>query len=177
MRRNPLSRLAKWVDGALVLLPLLAGCAATPPAAEHFSRPANLFPINGLLVQRAVFTARGRQFALNGYLALSETGGKRLVVAENFGNVMADLLIKPDGKVFVLRSSRMFPERYIRRQMAADVACVFGGAPMLDCPVTMPETNRFVLDRSGYKLDLRIVETKTGVQPAALFDESQPMMP
>jgi hypothetical protein len=130
-----------------------------------------LFPTNGLLVQRALFTARGRQFPLNGYLALSETGGKRLIVTENFGNVMADLLIKPDGKVFALRSSRMFPERYTRRLMAEDVKCIFGGTPGLDCPVTMPETNHFALDRGGYKLDIRIVETKPGAQPASMFDE------
>jgi len=83
----------------------------------------------------------------------------------NLGNVMADVLVKPDGKVFVMRSSRLFPERYIRRLMAADLACVFGGHPMLDCPVAMPETNHFVIDRGGYKLDLRIVETKPGAQP------------
>ena len=122
-------------------------------------------------MQRVLFTARGQQFALNGYLALSAAGGKHLVVTENFGNVMADLLVKPDGKVFVLRSSRMFPERYIRRLMAEDVKCVFGGAPTLDCPVTMPETNHFVLDRGGYKLDIRIVATKAGVQPASMFEE------
>src|SRR5690348_9075462 len=91
-------------------LMLAVGCASTQPPANHFTRPANLFPADGLLVQRALFTARGRQFPLNGYLALSEAGGKRLIVTENFGNVMADLLVKPDGKVFVLRSSRMFPE-------------------------------------------------------------------
>ena len=156
----------------LLVLLVVAGCSATPPPEPHFSRPANLFPTDGLLVQRALFTARGRQFALNGYLALSATGGKRLIVTETFGNVMADLLVKPDGEVFVLRSSRMFPERYIRRLMAADVACIFGGTPTLDCPVTMPETNHFMLDRGGYKLDLRIVETKPGVQPAAMFDET-----
>lgn len=152
---------------------LLAGCAVTKlPPTQSLPPPAGLFPANALLTQRALFTARGRQFALNGYLALSETDGKRLIVTENFGNVMADLLVKPDGRVFVLRSSRMFPERYIRRLMAADVACIFGGAPTLDCPVTMPETNHFVLDRGGYKLDLRIVGTKPGIQPAAMFDET-----
>ena len=123
-------------------------------------------------MQRVLFTARGRQFALNGYLALSETGGKRLIVTETFGNVMADLLVKPDGTVVVLRSSRMFPEKYIRRLMAADVQCIFGGTPALDCPVTMLDTNRFLLDRGHYKLDLRIVETKVGMQPAQMFDKT-----
>jgi hypothetical protein len=167
MRRNLLP---------LLLVLLVAGCASTPPPPETLSaRQPNLFPADGLLVQRALFTARGRQFALNGYLALSETGGKRLIVTENFGNVMADLLVKPDGKTYVLQSSRMFPERYIRRLMAADVECIFGGKPALDCPVTMPETNHFVLDRGGYQLDLRIVETKAGTQPAMMFDETAAM--
>ena len=166
MRRNLLP---------LLLLVIVAGCASAPSPEPHFVRPANLFPADGLLVQRALFTARGRQFALNGYLALSTTGGKRLIVTENFGNVMADLLVKPDGKIYVLRSSRMFPEKYIRYLMAADVQCIFGGTPTLDCPVTMPETNHFVLDRGGYRLDLRIVETKTGAQPATMFDETAAM--
>jgi hypothetical protein len=157
------------------LLPLVllfaAGCA-TPSPQTYFSRPANLFPADGLLIQRALFTARGGQFALNGYLALSEAGGRRLIVTETFGNVMADVLVKPDGKIFVMKSSRMFPEKYIRRLMAADLECVFGGAPKPGCPVTMPGTNHFVIDRGGYQLDLRIVETKPGAQPAELFDET-----
>ena len=100
MRRNLLS---------LILL-LAAGCASTPPP-KQFSSPAGIFPADGLLIQRALFTARGRQFALNGYLALSAAGGKRLVVTETFGNVMADVLVKPDGKIIVMQSSRMFPEK------------------------------------------------------------------
>ena len=144
----------------LSLMLMLAGGCAPIPQAGHFARPAGMFPAEGLVVQRALLTVYGRQFALNGYLVLSPTGGKRLIVTETFGNVMADVLEKPDGTVFVMRSSRMFPEQYIRRLMAADVECIFGGTPMLDCPVTMPETNHFVVDRGGYKLDLRIVETK-----------------
>ena len=156
----------------LLALLLVAGCVSTPLSTRPYARPSGQFPADGMLVQRALFTAHGRQFALNGYLALSETGGKRLIVTETFGNVMADLLVKPDGRVFVLRSSRMFPERYIRRLMAADLECIFGGTPKLDCPVTMPDTNHFILDRGGYKLDLRIVETKIGAQPASMFDET-----
>jgi hypothetical protein len=162
MRRNLLS---------LILL-LAAGCASAPPP-KPFSIPAGLFPVNGLLVQRALFTARGRQFALNGYLALSAAGGKRLVVTETFGNVMADVLVKPDGQIFVMQSSRMFPEKYIRRLMVADLACIFGGPTAADCPVTMLATNHFAVDRGGYQLDLRIVETKPGAQPAAMFDETK----
>ena len=156
----------------MVLATVLASCA-TPPPSVHFSRPAGMFPADGLLVQRALFTARGRQFALNGYLALSAAGGKRLIVTETFGNVMADVLVKPDGKVFVMKSSRMFPEKYIRRLMAADLECVFGNAPAADCPVTMAGKNHCVIDRGGYQLDLRIVETKPGAQPVAMFDETK----
>ncbi|HEY5041668.1 MAG TPA: hypothetical protein VIK53_06655 [Verrucomicrobiae bacterium] len=153
---------------------LLAGCASPPlPPTQYLPPPKGFFPANAFITQRALFSARGMQFALNGYLAMSETGGKRLVITENFGQVIADLLIKPDGKVFVMQSSRMFPARYIRRLVAADVECVFGGTPKLDCPVTMPDPNHFVIDRGGYKLDLRILEIKPGAQPADLFDETK----
>jgi hypothetical protein len=161
----------KWTF--ILLAGLLTGCASTPPSQTHLSQPAGLFPANALLTQRALFTARERQFALNGYLALSETGGKRLVVTETFGNVMADVLVKPNGKVFVMQSSRMFPEKYIRRLMAADLECVFGNATNKNCPVTMLDTNHFVIDRSRYKLELRIVEMKSSAQPAELFDETK----
>jgi hypothetical protein len=30
-----------------------------------------------------------------------------------------------------------------------------------------------VIQRTGYKLDLRIVETKTGAQPDSMFDETK----
>ena len=156
-----------------LILFLAAGCATEPPLQNHFSRPANLFPADAFITQRALFSARGMQFALNGYLAMSQTGGKRLVVTENFGHVVADLLIKPDGTIFVMQSSRMFPARFIRRLVAADVECVFGGVPKLDCPVMILDPNHFLIDRGGYKLDLRILEIKPGAQPAELFDETK----
>ena len=150
---------------------LAAGCATAPQ--KTFCVPSGLFPAEGVLVQRAMFSALGRQFPLNGYLALSATRGKRLIVTENFGAVLADVLIKPDGKVFVMKSSRAFPKRYIRRLMAEDVKCVFGGATKGGCPVTMLDTNHFVIERTGYKLDLRIVQTKPGAQPDSMFDETK----
>jgi hypothetical protein len=157
-----------------LLLPLVlflaAGCATEPPQ-NNFQRPANLFPADAFITQRVLFNARGHQFALNGYLAFSKTGGKRLVVTENFGHIVADVLVKPDGQIFVMQSSRMFPENYIRYGIAADLECIFGGATNKNCPVKMPDMNHFVLDRDDYKLDLRIVETKLGAQPAELFDE------
>ena len=67
------------------------------------------------MIQRAVLTVHGRQFTLNGYLALSKTGGKRLIVTENFGGVLADVLVKPDGEVFVMRSSQLFRPEWIQR--------------------------------------------------------------
>ena len=125
-----------------------------------------------MLVQRVVFSALRRQFPLNGYLALSATRGKRLILTESFGAVMADVLIKPDGKVFVMRASPMFPARYIRRSMAADVQCAFGGFPGRDCPVTMLDNNHFLIKHGWYKVDVRNVETKTGRQPDSVFDET-----
>jgi hypothetical protein len=153
----------------LLLLLLAAGCASAPPPA-HFARPTGMFPAEGLVVQRALLTIHGRQFALNGYLALSSQGGKRLIVTETFGTVMADVLVKPDGKVFVLHSSRLFPEKYIRQLVLPDLECIFGSSPAENCPVTMPEANHFVIDHGSLQVDLRIVETKTGAQPATLFE-------
>ena len=157
---------------ALVLVLLAAGCASAPPATS-FSRPANLFPAEGMVVQRALFTVHGRQFALNGYLVLSPVGGQRLIITETFGNVMADVLVKPDGKVYVMQSSRMFPKKYIEKLLVRDMACVFGAHPAADCPVTMPEPNHFLIDRGAYQVDLRILEIKPGPQRADLFDETK----
>ena len=155
-----------------LLFLLTPGCASTQPQ-KSFPRPAKLFPANGFITQRAVFNARGAQFPLNGYLALSESGGQRLVVTENFGHVVADVLVKPDGKIFVMQSSRMFPEKYIRLGIAADLECIFGNAPAINCAVQMPETNHFIVKRHGYSLDLRILEIKPGPQRAELFDETK----
>jgi|HubBroStandDraft_4_1064222.scaffolds.fasta_scaffold872350_1 hypothetical protein len=154
---------------------LVAGCASSPappaPPASQAWRVRDSFPASGMITQRALFTTRGRQFALNGFLALSGTGDRRLVVLETFGHVMADVLVKADGRVFVMQSSRMFSAKWIRRYVVADMRCIFGAAPD-GCPVTMPEPNRFVLNRRGYSLDVRILEAKSGPQPAALFDET-----
>ncbi len=163
-----------WVPLAWLLA---AGCASAPaPPARQFSRPRGLFPASGLVTERAVLTARGRQFTLNGYLALSGAGDRRLVVLETFGHVMADVLVKADGRAYVMQSSRMFPAMWIRRYMAADMECIFG-ASTANCPVTMPEPNHFVLKRRGYSLDVRIVEVKAGPQPVELFDETRAPRP
>jgi hypothetical protein len=152
------------------LLLLLAGCATAPP--QNFSRPANLFPADALMIQRAVLTIHGRQFTLNGYLALSKTGDKRLIITENFGAVLADVLVKPNGKVFVTRSSQLFRSEWIQDYVVADMECIFGTAPETNCPGKMLSPTHFMIERRGYTLDLQIVETKTAAQPPELFDET-----
>ena len=155
----------------LSLALLAAGCATKPHG--QIAPPANSFPADALITQRGVLTALGRQFTLNGYLASSATKGRRLVVTENFGNVLADVLIKPSGEVFVMRSSRAFKPKWIRNFMAADVRCIFGDAPEGNCPGQMLSPAHFVIERRWYKMDLQIVETKPGPQRAELFDETK----
>jgi hypothetical protein len=157
----------------LFVLLLATGCVSAQPPENHFSRPANLFPANAFLTQRAVLTVRDRKFVLNGYLALSETGGQRLVVTDNFGDVMTDVLVKPDGQIFVMRSSRIFPEKWMRNYVAADMATIFGRVPQAGWPVGQTGKNHFLLQRSGYSLSVQIVETKPGAQPPELFDETK----
>ena len=135
-------------------------------------REGREFPADAFITQRAVLTALGRQYTLNGYLALSRTNGMRLIVTENFGKVMADVLIKPDGPVFVMGHSPQFKEKWIRRYVAADLQCIFGSAPEGDCPGEMLSPTHFVIQRRWYKLDLNIVETRPGPQEPALFSES-----
>lgn len=154
---------------------LLTGCATTPPS--QIQRPTNPFPADALITQRGVLTVLGRQFTLNGYLALSATGGKRLVVTENFGGVLADVLIKPDGAVYVMRASRAFKPKWIRRYVAADVECIFGSSPRPDCPGQMLSPTHFLIQRRWYKLDLQIVEIKPGPQSADSFDASKAPSP
>jgi len=159
-----------------LLLLLAAGCVTTPPPG-NLPRVVNSFPPNALMIQRAVLTVHGRQFTLNGYLALSRTGGKRLIVTENFGLVLADVLMKPDGDVYVMRSSRTFRPEWIRRYVAADLNCIFGSAPDADCPGRMLNSTHFVIERRRYTLDLQIVETKPSPQPPEMFDEIERSSP
>jgi len=160
---------------ALLLLCFAAGCATPPPASGP--RPAVSLPSEGLVTQRAVLTVLGRQFALNGYLALSATGGRRLIVTETFGHVLADVLVKPDGATQVMRSSKAFRPAWIKRYVAGDMQCIFGGAPDAACPMQMLNTTHFVIKRRWYKLDLQIVENKPGPQPKELFDETRKESP
>ncbi len=156
-------------------LALLTGCATTP--RSQIQRQTNSIPPDAMITQRGVLTVLGRQFTLNGYLSLSAAGGKRLVVTENFGGVLADVLIKPDGSVHVMRSSRAFKPKWIRRYIAADVECLFGNNPKNDCPGQTLSPTHFLVKRRWYKLDLQIVETKPGPQPTIMFDESKAEKP
>ena len=151
----------------LLTLGLLVGCR-TPPHGET-PRPMQSFPADAQITQRAVLTVLGRQIPLNGYLACSATNGQRLIVSEGFGAVLADVLITPDGKNHVLRSSRAFKPKWIEKFVAADVQCIFGPQHPADCPVQMIATNHFRIERRQYTLDLQIVEVKPGRQPAASF--------
>jgi len=130
-----------------------------------------------MITQRGVLTVLGRQFTLNGYLATSATNGQRLIITENFGGVLADVLVKSDGTVHVMRSSSAFKPKWIRRYIAADLACLFGNAPLGDCPGQMLSPTHFQIERRWYKLDLRIVETKPGPLPVAMFDDSKAEKP
>lgn len=159
----------------LLLATGLVGCAATPQS--HFAPAANSFPADALITQRGVLTVMGRQFTLNGYLASSATNGRRLIVTENFGNVLADVLIKPDGEAVVMRSSRAFKPAWIRDYVATDVRCLFGGGSATNCPGQQLSPTHFVIERRWYKLDLQIVAIKPGPQAAELFDATSATKP
>ena len=156
-----------------ILLALLAGCATAPKSLL----PRAAAPTDALITQRGVLKVLGRQFTLNGYVALSAAGGKRLVVTENFGSVLADVLVKPDGSVHVMRSSRAFKPEWIRKYLAADLECLFGNGPRENCPGEQPGPGRFLITRRWYQLELQTVETKPGAQSAGMFDASKAEKP
>lgn len=150
---------------------IFAGCATKP--RSHFSSPADSFPADALITQRGVLTVLGRQFTLNGYLASSATHGRRLIVTENFGTVLADVLVKPGDEAVVMRSSSAFKPKWIHDYLAADVRCIFGGAPEAECPGSRLSPTHFVIQRRWYKLDVTIVNIKPGLQPAEMFDATK----
>jgi hypothetical protein len=156
----------------LSLILMAGGCATT-----RAPRATRSFPQEALITQRAVLTARGRQFTLNGYLALSESRGKRLILTENFGNVLADVLVKPDGSVHIMRSSPAFRPAWISRYVAADVECVFGDPAKPKCRVTEMSSKHFVIKRWLYSLDLQVLDVKPGPQPPQMFDETAKATP
>jgi hypothetical protein len=81
--------------------------------------------------------------------------------------------VKPDGKIFVMRPSRLFRPEWIQDYVVADMECIFGGTPETNCPGKMLSSTHFVIEHRGYTLDLQIVETKTGAQSPELFDETK----
>jgi len=123
------------------------------------------------VTQRGVLTVLGRQFSLNGYVAKSQAHGLRLIMTENFGSVLADVLVKPEGKVLVMQSKRPFRPAWAERYVAADLKCIFSDTTEGNCPVQMLSPTHFVIKRRWYKLDLRTVETKPGPQPDEMFQE------
>src|SRR5215467_15058816 len=122
---------------------LVTGCATTKSkptfAAERH------FPPNAFMTHRAIFTARGKEYALTGYLVLSESGGKRLIISQPLGQTMADLLVKPDGTVHVMQSSPAFKPEWVRKYVAADLECIFSNHPKKKCPVQMIDANHFLI--------------------------------
>ena len=152
---------------AVVLL-IGSGCASPAPApAWRPNRPA---AVEGMITHRAILTARGRQFTLNGYLATSATGDRRLIVTEMFGQVLADALVKSDGSVHVMRASRVLRPAWITHFVVGDMLCIFGPPPAGECPVEQVSADHYVISRRWYSLDLRVVETKPGPQPRELFE-------
>jgi hypothetical protein len=159
----------------LLLVGFMAGCATTKlPPPVNLPRPANLFPADALITQRAVLTVHGRQFTLNGYVAKSATGGLRLIMTENFGGVLADVLVKPDGKIFVLQTKSPFRPAWVEKFIAADLKCVFGSGPEKGCPMRILSPTHFIIERRWYyTLELRTISVQPGPQPAEMFDPAR----
>jgi hypothetical protein len=160
----------------LLLAGMLAGCVSAPSPAK-LPHGTITQPAEGMLLQRAVLTIHGREFSLNGYVVRSETQGLRLIMTENFGGVLADVLVKPDGKIFVMQAKAPFRPAWIEKYIAADLKCIFGMSTDADCPVQMVSATHFVVDRRQYKLDLRTIEARPRPQPPELFDETRRSKP
>jgi hypothetical protein len=140
----------------IALTVFLLGCATVPAPA-----PVRI-PRDEFLTQRGILTIRGRQFTLTGYLALSERNGARLIVTHSFGQVLADVLLKPDGAVHVMRPSPVLRQEWIERHVVNDLRQYLAN----------PAPTLTIRDRY-HSLELRTVETKPGLQPAKLFEVPQ----
>ncbi|HNQ72915.1 MAG TPA: hypothetical protein PKN95_04835 [Verrucomicrobiota bacterium] len=150
----------------------LTGCVTPPRTGLQEARPD--FPPEALITQRGVLTVfGGRQFPLNGYAALSAERGLRLVVTENFGGVLADVLLATDGKTYVMRSSPALQPRWIERYLAADARWLFG----LDrhpCPGEVLGPDRYRIKRRWYRLEVQTVSVVPGPQPPESFHPPAP---
>lgn len=173
---NELSAVSLYLFLFSIAVFLIPGCATSKSETKAAVAERN-FPANAFMTHRAIFTARGQQFALTGYLAMSETGGKRLIISQSLGQTLVDLLIKPDGTIQVVQAGSVFKPKWIRRYVAADLECIFGKHPSKHCPVQTLGPNHFLIKHFFYKLDLRIVETRIGPLPQSLFEPSQPKKP
>ncbi len=152
-----------------LLIILLSGCA-TPTPRQTPLRVAT----NALLIQRGVLTIHGRQFTLNGYLALSESGGMRLVMTQALGPRMVDVLVKNDGSVHVMYVGPSLRPIWIERYVVRDMKHLFGNiATPPSSPCRALDDTHFEVKDRAYTLELRTVETKLGPQPAELFDETK----
>ena len=159
---------------ASLLVLLAAGCATRPPspAAVQVPRQTWAFPPDAQITQRAIFTALGRQYTWNGFLARSEQGGLRLLITTDFGQEVADVLVKPDGQVFVMNPGRMLHPAWIRKYVARDLTSIFGNNQQPDPAVRMIDQNHFVIRRRWYSLDLRVIQVSPGPQSPKRFDSS-----
>lgn len=164
----PMRAVRSWSGAVLLSLSFaLAGCATAPRTQLQVSRQS--FPPDALITQRGVLTVfGGRQFPLNGYAALSAEHGLRLVVTENFGGVLADVLLTPDGKTYVMRSSPAFKAEWIERFLAADARCLLG-LSQTDCPGESLGPDRYRIARRWYRLEVQTVNVAPGPQPPESF--------
>jgi len=146
------------------------------------TRPQSMRAVQAFALRRcrpalpsgAILAARGKgEFALTGYLAVSKTRGMRLIVSENFGGQLADVLIKPDGSVHVIKAGPMLKPEWIRKYVAADLKCIFG-KPEKPCKVTVLGPDHFAIKHLIYRLDVRVVSTTPGPQPTSVFEVTQP---
>jgi hypothetical protein len=80
------------------------------------------------MVHRVVMTAGGRQFVMDGHLAVRADGSMRLVAMGQLG-VIAEVSISAEGEIDVGQTHRRFPKRWARRYIARDMRLLFGTPP------------------------------------------------
>jgi hypothetical protein len=129
----------------ILLLPVLMACAAggcatatslparsllpddgsRPGAIERAQRTLeHVFPAAYRSTQRAIITARGKQFTCDGLLAVSPTGGHHLALVSSFGTV-TDVRVTPAGQVEVLKETPLLRADWSRRFVARDLQRLF----------------------------------------------------